>query len=67
MKGKTMLYIDQYGEPIWAKTVKELRAKAGGGRVSIMYCELKDGRTVRRGYVVGRRWFSAYIPFEAAA
>lgn len=67
MRGTLMLWIDQYGEPIWARTVKELREKAGGGRVSEMYCDTKDGRTVCRGYVVGRRWFSGYHPMEVEA
>jgi hypothetical protein len=64
MNGKLMLYIDQYGKPVWARTVRELREKAGGGRVSTMYSDKKDGRTVRTGYVVGRRWFSRYLPLE---
>lgn len=67
MNGVLMLYIDQYGDPIWARTVPDLRKQAGGGTVSKMYCDLKDGRTVHRGYIVGKRWFSAYIPYEGAA
>ena len=58
------LYIDQYGSPIWARTVKELREKCGGGHVSIMYADTKEGKSVQRGYVVGQRWFSAYVPKE---
>ena len=54
------LYIDQYGSPIWAKTVKELHAKSGGGRISKMY--IGDG--VHVGYVVGGRWFSGYVPMN---
>ena len=61
------LFLDQFGEPIWARTVKELRAKAGGGRVSKMCVDKKDGRTVRCGYVVGRRWFSRFAPVEVPA
>ena len=61
------LFLDQFGEPIWARTVKELRAKAGGGRVSKMYVDKKDGRTVRCGYVDGRRWFSRFAPVELPA
>jgi len=29
-----------------------------------MYCDKRDGRTVHCGYVVGRRWFTAYAPVE---
>jgi hypothetical protein len=62
-----LLYIDQYGSPVWARTVSELRDRAGGGRVSKMYCDKLDGRTVQTGYVVGKRWFSAYAPVEKPA
>jgi hypothetical protein len=30
------LYVDQYGETVWAHTLRELREKAGGGRLSKM-------------------------------
>ena len=58
------LFLDQFGEPIWARTVKELREKVGGGRVSTMYRDKKDGSVVRCGYVIGRRWFSRFAPVE---
>jgi hypothetical protein len=61
------LFIDQYGEPIWARTVKELREKVGGGRVGNVYVDKKDGRTVHCGYVVGRRWFHRFAPVELPA
>jgi hypothetical protein len=61
------LFIDQHGHPIWARTVKELRAKVGGGRVNKMYANKKDGRTVQCGYVVGRRWFHRFAPVELPA
>jgi hypothetical protein len=32
-----------------------------------MYVDKKDGRTVRCGYVVGRRWFSRFAPVELPA
>ena len=62
------LFIDQYGEHIWARTVKELRERAGGGKVSKMYVDKRAGehagKTVHCGYVVGRRWFNKYRPVE---
>jgi hypothetical protein len=61
------LFLDQFGEPIWARTVKELREKVGGGRVSTMYRDKKDGSVVRCGYVIGRRWFSRFAPVEVPA
>jgi hypothetical protein len=65
VRGKTILYIDQYGNKWWARSVRELRGKIGGGRVSKMYCDKKDGSAVHTGYVVGIHWCSAYVPFEA--
>jgi len=67
MNGRTMLYRDQYGETVVASTVKELRAKVGGGRVSRMYVDSIHGGPKHVGYVVGARWFSAFIPYEGKA
>jgi hypothetical protein len=64
MNGKATLFIDQYGNKWWSRTVKELREKIGGGRVSKMYADKLDGRTVHTGYVVGPHWCSAYQPVE---
>ena len=63
------LFIDQYGQHVWARTVKELREHCGGGRVSKMYVDKKDGRTVHCGYVVGPRWLNrfAVAPVEVPA
>jgi hypothetical protein len=63
MKGKPTLYIDQWGSRWWAKTVKELREQIGG-RVSKMYVDKKDGRSVHIGYVVGQHWLTAYQRVE---
>ena len=66
MKAPHHLWIDQYGQRLWASTIKELREKAGGGRVSKMYVDLVAGplagKTVLAGYIVGSRWFSRYAP-----
>ena len=67
MRGKPMLYVDQYGDKFYASTVRELREKIGGGRVGKMYRDLKDGGTVHVGYVVGRHWCSAYAPVKLPA
>jgi len=61
------IFIDQHGDLVWARTVKELREKVGGGRVGKMYVDKKDGRTVHCGYIVGRRWFSRFAPVEVPA
>lgn len=63
MKGKPTLYIDQWGSRWWAKTIKELREQIGG-RVSKMYVDKKDGRSVHVGYVVGQHWLTAYQRVE---
>lgn len=53
------LFVDQYGSHVYAATVKQLRERAGGGRVSLMFNDL-GGKTYREGYVIGRRWFTEY-------
>ena len=58
------LFIDQWGGKVRARTVKELREQCGGGRVSKMYRDTKDGRTLHVGYVVGQRWFNQYAPVK---
>lgn len=69
MNGKLMLYIDQWGQKFWARTVKELRSniEMGGSRVSKMYVDKKSGGTAHIGYVVGRHWLTAYQPVEIPA
>jgi hypothetical protein len=65
---KPVLWVDQYGQHVWARTVKELRAKSGGGRISKMYVDAKDGSASRHvGYVVGGRWFTGFIPMQRPA
>ncbi len=66
MNGTPTLYIDQYGNSTWARTVRELRAKLGGGRVSKMYSDALDGRALHVGYVVGQYWLNAFRPVEFA-
>lgn len=63
------LWLDQYGNRFWAATRKELRAQigSGGSRVSTMYCDKKDGRTVKTDYVVGEHWLTRFAPVEVAA
>ena len=67
MKGKPTMYLNQYGQRFWARTVKELREIVGGGRVRKMYCDKKDGSTFHVGYVIGQHWLSAYLPVENPA
>jgi hypothetical protein len=67
MHGRPMLYRDQYGNCFMARSVKELRDKVGGGRVSKMYNDLKSGETVHTGYVVGAHWCTAFQPVQNPA
>lgn len=63
MQGKMMLYLDQWGNKFWARTVKELREQIPG-RVSKMYVDKKDGSIAHVGYVIGEHWLTAYCPVE---
>lgn len=64
MRGKTLLYLDQFGNKYFANSIKALREKVGGGHVSKMYCDKKDGTSVHTGYVVGKYWCSFFLPLE---
>lgn len=57
------LFVDQYGHMLVARTVRELKALAGG-HCSRMYIDTADGKTLAVGYVVGKRWFREYVPVE---
>ena len=55
------LFIDRYGLKVYASSVKELKAKAGPGRVFKIYRDLPEG-VAHVGYGVGYRWFTEYQP-----
>lgn len=65
MKNAT-LYIDQYGNRFYARTVKQLRLQIGmgGSRVSRMFADSKNGDVLHVGYVIGSHWLTAYAPCE---
>lgn len=69
MKGNKVLYLDQWGNRFYAKTLRELRLQIGTGgcRMSKMYRDKKDGTCVHVGYVIGQHWLTAYVPLEIAA
>ncbi len=64
-----MLYVDQYGSHVFARTVRELCEKTGyaPGSARRMYCDNKDGKTFHIGYVVGNSWWQAYTPYSQPA
>lgn len=66
MNGKLTLYVDQYGNNWYARTVKELREQIGGS-VQKMYEDKTNGSAVHIGYVVGQHWCRAFQPVELAA
>lgn len=61
-----MLYIDQYGNKFFAKTIKDLKAQIGKTKASKMYIDGKDGKTYHVGYVIGGHWLNAYKPMQNA-
>lgn len=61
------LFVDQFGQKIYASTIKELKQKAGPGKVSRMFIDGTDGKIYHVGYVIGARWFSFYEPIMKEA
>jgi hypothetical protein len=66
MTNARKLFIDQYGNRFYAKSVKDLRSQIGGGgsRVSPMYVDRDNGDVIQTGYVIGQHWLTAFVPFE---
>lgn len=60
------LFVDQHGHMVKARTMRELKALVPG-RLSRMYVDTADGKTLAVGYVVGKRWFREYVPVEKPA
>lgn len=67
MRGKPILFVDQYGQHVIARTLLELKSKVGCSRARKVYRDKADGRTVHVGYSLGQRWFDMYQPLELAA
>ena len=67
MNGTLMLYLDQYGNHFYARTVRELREKVGssGSRIAKMYVENgADGEPRHVGYVIAGHWLKMFAPIE---
>ena len=65
MNGKLMLYLDQFGNYFYARTVRELRKKVGssGSRIAKMYVENgADGEPRHIGYVIAGHWLRMFAP-----
>lgn len=61
-KKQMKLFVSQYGDKFYAKTIKELREQIPG-RCSKMYIDRK-GKTLHVGYVIGKLWLAMYAPIE---
>ena len=67
MNGKLMLYLDQFGNYFYARTVRELRGKVGssGSRIAKMYVRNgADGEPLHIGYVIAGHWLRMFAPIE---
>lgn len=67
MNGTLMLYLDQYGNHFYARTVRELREKVGssGSRIAKMHVENgADGEPRHVGYVIAGHWLKMFAPIE---
>jgi hypothetical protein len=65
MKGHFTLFLDQYGNRFYSRTVRELREQVPG-RLSKMYRDTTSG-TRHVGYVIGQHWLTAFQPVELPA
>ena len=67
MNGKLMLYLDQFGNYFYARTVRELRGKVGssGSRIAKMSVRNgADGEPRHIGYVIAGHWLRMFAPIE---
>lgn len=67
MNGTLMLYLDQYGNHFYARTVRGLREKVGssGSRIAKMDVENgADGEPRHVGYVIAGHWLKMFAPIE---
>lgn len=60
------LFVDQYGQKLWASSAKELAGKLGGAKLQKMYVDKKAGGAAWIGYVARHQWLTAYKPVEVA-
>ena len=63
MRKPINLYIDQYGNKFYARTLKELKEQVSGS-VKKMYVDSQTLGTPDVGYVIGQHWLTAYTPVE---
>lgn len=67
MRGKRMLWRDQYGSFYITDTVKELCERLGYRSHRSMFVDGRDGKTYRVGVVVGPFWLHGFTPMRTRA
>lgn len=60
------VFIDQYEQHFYARTLKDLR-NCIPGAVSKMYRDGADGQPIHVGYCIGKLWLTRYTPVEKTA
>lgn len=60
------LFVDQYGNKFYCRTVKELCAKLDRTKAAKMYSDDKNG-VWHVGYVIGDHWLTEYAPVRRKA
>jgi len=65
LHGNPTLFVDQYGYKYTAKTLADLHKQVGKGRVERMFLD-QNGKTYHIGYIVGKLWLRAYLPYAQA-
>lgn len=67
-KKQIKMFIDQYGYKYFVhnrqELIKEVCPYTNSPKVSKMYQDKKDGRTMWTGYIISDHWLTAYLPLE---
>ncbi len=60
------LWIDQYGNRFWAKTITQLKADRSipGAIFKIYFEDAATGETFQTGWGIGKHWFDVYTPMR---
>ena len=61
---QTKLFISQYWDKFYAKTIKELKEQVWPWKIDKMYIDKKNWDTIQTGYVIWQLRLNRFIPFE---
>lgn len=64
--GRTVLFVDQYGDKVYAKSRRDLAEKIGSSHIERMYIDAK-GETLHCGYIIAGRWLGAFVAHAVPA